>query len=185
MAERRRKYSLHAFVSTKALHSKPKVFFTSSPNSREDLLVKTLPAPFHYAAASRFSRLWRGQLRCPWSCSLTRVRMVFLFYSALLKRRQVPHGSRHLTVLVSNPSLSAIFILKMANEDVSLHFTVPSGTTSLKKRSFFFTSSPSPREDLLVKSLPMVACEDIRFAHLWSCRLVAGGCVSSKRTCCA
>ena len=31
--ERRRKSSLHAFVSTKALHSKPKVFFTSSPNS--------------------------------------------------------------------------------------------------------------------------------------------------------
>ena len=33
MAERRRKSSLHAFVSTKALHLKPKVFFTSSPNS--------------------------------------------------------------------------------------------------------------------------------------------------------
>ena len=50
MAERRRKSSLHAFVPTKALHSKPKVFFTSSPNSREDLLVKTFHsanAPFH------------------------------------------------------------------------------------------------------------------------------------------
>ena len=45
--ERRRKSSLHAFVPTKALHSKPKVFFTSSPNSREDLLVKT----FHSANA--------------------------------------------------------------------------------------------------------------------------------------
>ena len=32
---------LHAFVPTKALHSKPKVFFTSSSNTREDLLVKT------------------------------------------------------------------------------------------------------------------------------------------------
>ena len=42
MAERRRKSSLHAFVSTKALHSKPKVFFTSSPSPREDLLVKSL-----------------------------------------------------------------------------------------------------------------------------------------------
>ena len=31
--ERRRKSSLHAFVPTKALHSKPKVFFTSSPNT--------------------------------------------------------------------------------------------------------------------------------------------------------
>jgi len=41
-------------VPTKALHSKPKVFFTSSPNSREDLLVKTLPSSFHYAAASHF-----------------------------------------------------------------------------------------------------------------------------------
>jgi len=40
--ERRRKSSLHAFVPTKALHSKPKVFFTSSPSRREDLLVKTL-----------------------------------------------------------------------------------------------------------------------------------------------
>ena len=37
--ERRRKSSLHAFVQTKALHLKPKVFFTSSPNSREDLLA--------------------------------------------------------------------------------------------------------------------------------------------------
>ena len=41
--ERRRKSSLHAFVPTKALHLKPKVFFTSSQNSREDLLVKSLP----------------------------------------------------------------------------------------------------------------------------------------------
>ena len=54
--ERSRKASLHAFVPTKALHLKPKVFFTSSPIP-EALLVKTLPAPFHYAAASRFSRL--------------------------------------------------------------------------------------------------------------------------------
>ena len=46
----------------------------------------------------------------------------------------------------SNPPLSAIFFAKkMANEDASLHFTVPSGTTSLKKQSFFFTSSPNSR----------------------------------------
>jgi hypothetical protein len=30
MAERRRKSSLHAFVPTKALHSKPKVFFLAT-----------------------------------------------------------------------------------------------------------------------------------------------------------
>jgi hypothetical protein len=41
---------------------------------------------------------------------------------------------------------SAIFFAKkMANEAVRLHFTVPSGTTSLKKQSFFFTSSPNSR----------------------------------------
>ena len=43
------------------------------------------------------------------------------------------------------------FAKKMANEDVSLLFTVRS-TTSLKRRSLFFTSSPNSREDLLVKT---------------------------------
>ena len=44
----------------------------------------------------------------------------------------VPQGTEG-----SNPSLSAIFFAKkMANEDVSLHFTVPSGTTSLKTEGF-------------------------------------------------
>ena len=61
----------------------------------------------------------------------------------------------------SNPSLSAIFFCKkMANEDVSLLFTLfcilpQSGNrknSSLKRRSLFFTSSPPPGEDLLVKS---------------------------------
>ena len=66
----------------------------------------------------------------------------------------------------SNPTFSAIFFAKkMANEDASLLFTVQS-TTSLKRRSLFFTSSPSRREALLVKSLPVFACEDIRFALL-------------------
>ena len=66
----------------------------------------------------------------------------------------------------------------MANEDASLLFTVRS-TTSLKRRSLFFTSSPNSREALLVKSLPLVACEDVSLTlHLWSCRLSADGCVS-------
>jgi len=33
----------------------------------------------------------------------------------------------------------------MAKVAASLHFTVPSCTTSLKKQSFFFTSSPTSR----------------------------------------
>ena len=51
--EGRRKSSRHAFVPTKALHSKPKVFFTSSPNSREDLPVKSL----HYIPLVKTFRL--------------------------------------------------------------------------------------------------------------------------------
>ena len=42
------------------------------------------------------------------------------------------------------------------NEDVSLLFTVRS-TTSLKRRSLFFTSSPNSREDLLVKTLHFIS----------------------------
>ena len=53
---------------------------------------------------------------------------------------------------------------KMANEAARLHFTVRS-TTSLKRRSLFFTSSLS-RQALLVKALPSVACEDVRCASL-------------------
>ena len=56
------------------------------------------------------------------------------------------------------PPLRHFFCQKMANEDASLLFTVPSGTTSLKKQSFFFTSSPNTREDLL--ACPAIAlCE--------------------------
>ena len=53
--------------------------------------------------------------------------------------------------------LSPPFFLpkKWRNEDASLLFTVRS-TTSLKKRSFFFTSSPNTREALLVKSLHFI-----------------------------
>ena len=43
------------------------------------------------------------------------------------------------------------FAKKWRNEAARLLFTVRS-TTSLKRRSLFFTSSPNPREDLLVKS---------------------------------
>ena len=50
---------------------------------------------------------------------------------------------------------------KMANEAARLHFTVPPGTTSLKRHSLFFTFSPNSCEALLVKLLPMVACEDV------------------------
>ena len=53
MAERRRKSSLHA--ATAALHSKPKVFFTSSPNSRS---LACEVAPFHSACEE-------VSLRCP------------------------------------------------------------------------------------------------------------------------
>ena len=41
-------------------------------------------------------------------------------------------------------ALRHFFCKKMANEDISLLFTVRS-TTSLKKQSFFFTSSPNSR----------------------------------------
>ena len=89
--------------------------------------------------------------------------MVEWFKAAVLKTAegQLSEGS--------NPSSSAIFLpKKMANEAARLHFTVPSGTTSLKKRSFFFTSSPSPREDLLVKSFPapFYYAAASRFSHL-------------------
>ena len=53
--ERSRKASLHA--ATAALHSKGAAFSSHLHKNKEALLVKTLPAPFHYAAASRFSRL--------------------------------------------------------------------------------------------------------------------------------
>ena len=55
MAERRRKSSLHCAEGTTSL-KKRSFFFTSSPIP-EALLAKSLPASFHYAAASRFSRL--------------------------------------------------------------------------------------------------------------------------------
>ena len=58
----------------------------------------------------------------------------------------------------SNLALSAIFYAKkMANEAARLHFTVPSGTTSLKTQSFFFTSSPNSRS---------LACEVAPFGRL-------------------
>ena len=53
--ERSRKASLNA--ATAALHSKGAAFSSHLHKNKEALLVKTLPAPFHYAAASRFSRL--------------------------------------------------------------------------------------------------------------------------------
>ena len=72
----------------------------------------------------------------------------------------------------SNPALSAIFFAKMrdslnemkaipnkhffakmANEDARLHFTEPLGSTSLKKRSFFFTSSLIWKPCLLRRSI--------------------------------
>ena len=53
--ERSRKASLHAAIA--ALHSKGAAFSSHLHKNREALLVKTLPASFHYAAASRFSRL--------------------------------------------------------------------------------------------------------------------------------
>ena len=72
--------------------------------------------------------------------------MVEWFKAAVLKTAEVQAS------VGSNPTLSAIFFAKkMANEDVSLLFTVRS-TTSLKRRSLFFTSSPNSREDLLVKT---------------------------------
>jgi len=68
-------------VPTKALHLKPKVFFTSSQNSREDLLVKTL----HFIPLVKRSACAAREV-----FSLARVRMVFLIKSAptVLKRRR-------------------------------------------------------------------------------------------------
>ena len=63
---------------------------------------------------------------------------------------------------VQIPLSPPFFLQKMANEDASLLFTVRS-TTSLKRRSLFFTSSPNPGEDLLVKSFHSA----IAPFHLW------------------
>ena len=87
---------------------------------------------------------------------LTDGEMVEWFKAAVLKTAEAQASAS------SNLALSAIFFLqkKWRNEDVSLLFTVRS-TTSLKRRSLFFTSSLNSREDLLVKSLPLVTCEDV------------------------
>ena len=54
---------------------------------------------------------------------------------------------------------------KMANEAARLHFTAATAVLHSKATRFFFTSSLGP-EALLVKALPAIACEDVRFAHL-------------------
>ena len=51
MVQRSRKASLHA--ATAALHSKGAAFSSHLHQTPEALLVKTLPAPFHYAAARK------------------------------------------------------------------------------------------------------------------------------------
>ena len=57
----------------------------------------------------------------------------------------------------------------------SLHCAVRHNFTSSRGDS---RSSLNDRYALLVKSLPLVACEDVSLSlHLWSCRLSAGGCV--------
>jgi len=48
-------------------------------------------------------------------------------------------------------------------------FHVSGAASPLKKHEavrLFFTSSPRPSEALLVKSLPPVACEDVRYCDL-------------------
>ena len=118
MAERRRKSSLHAFVPTKALHSKPKVFFTSSPNPREDLLVKTLHfIPLVKTFASLTCEVF--SLREYGWCSLyfaLRLHggvaaLIFLFCQKMAERSRPPSPKA------------------MAGQ-ARLHFTMPSGTTS-------------------------------------------------------
>ena len=76
--ERRRKSSLHAFVQTKALHSKPRVFFTSSPNSRS-LACEDAPD----------GRLWRRSAYAPLvKFSPYGSKDGVIFYCASLTRRQ-------------------------------------------------------------------------------------------------
>ena len=72
---------------------------------------------------------------------------------------------------VQIPLSPPFFLQKMANEDVSLLFTVRS-TTSLKRRSLFFTSSPNSREDLLVKTFHSANAP----FHLWRGRLALPAC---------
>ena len=73
------------------------------------------------------------------------------------------------------PRSPPFFCKKMANEAARLHFTVPSGTTSLKKQSFFFTSSPNSRS---------LTCEVAPYSRL--CRRSAPGlvpCVTRPLVC--
>ena len=88
MAERRRKSSLHAFVSTKALHLKQNVFFTSSPNRKPCLL-----------SCSRWSQVKTFRFRFTCEVAACRRVDVFLFTALRLQvgvaacRRTKPHLS--------------------------------------------------------------------------------------------
>ena len=95
--ERSRKASLYAFVQTKALHLKPKVFFTSSPIPRS---LACEVASFHSACEDvphqglclvlldRWSALFRLNPRLL-TCEAAACRRVdvFTFYCASLTRR--------------------------------------------------------------------------------------------------
>ena len=126
--------------------------------------------------------------------------MVEWFKAAVLKTAegQLSEGS--------NPSSSAIFFAKMRDSlnemkaipwkhfcqkmaewrrKSSLHcflqlaaFAAIAKALHSKNKVFSSHLHQIP-EALLVKSLPLVACEDVSLTlHLWSCRLSAGWCVS-------
>ena len=58
--------------------------------------------------------------------------------------------------------------LRATPRQARLHFTVPSGTTSLKKQSFFFTSSQNSRS-LACEDAPFhSACEEVSLRCPWS-----------------